>query len=184
MCSRRSQPGSGEATESNTSQRIKEIAQNRSLYYTTIMDIEDAYERLDVSFAGRQQLLTEYKSIYAAVADIPETRLFGKSPYGLNSTGDGDARNYASKVSEVQENDYDPPLLTLDEVIARTIGLEAPPTFKWNPLLDLSDAEQVGNRSVEMETIQKGNGGKPIMTVSEGSAHVQYASGCGVAGRR
>ena len=164
-------PGSGEGTVQN---KIEEIVKNRSLFYTTIMDAEDEYQRLNVSFDGRASLLAEYKSMFAAATDIPETRLFGRAPHGLNATGESDARNYSVKIAEVQENDYDPQLSKLDIVLAYNSGIQSPPPYKWKPLLDLSETEQVANRSVEMETLMKANAGKPIMTQKE--ARYQYST--------
>ena len=71
--------GSGEGS---AHQRVQDVIENRSIYGMTIMDAEDLYQRLDVSFAGRAQLLVEYRTMLSAAADIPMTRLFGQSPGG------------------------------------------------------------------------------------------------------
>ena len=166
--------GSGEGSALN---KIKEIHENRSMYHMTIMDADDLYHRLDVSFAGRPQLLEQYKVMLSAATDIPVTRLFGQSPGGLNATGDSDSKNYAIRIAEIQETVYDPVVRTLDMVLARVSGMWEPPKFTWSPLLDLSEAEQSANRGIEVDYLVKAVGSKPIMTVPEARYQLSRSHG-------
>ena len=111
--------------------------QMKSNYRTMMIDAEDEFERVSVSFGGIPDLLDRYASRLSAAADIPATRFLGRSPAGLNSTGEGDMINYAMRIQALQRRMLDGPLKLLDDVLARDAGLKEPPPYQWNSLVDL-----------------------------------------------
>ena len=54
----------------------------------------------------------------AGAAEIPATKLFGRSPEGMNSTGESDLRNYYEMISQLQERVLRPALEKLLPVMA------------------------------------------------------------------
>ena len=50
--------------------------------------------------------------------EIPATRLFGRSPEGMNATGDSDIQNYYEKISTKQDAQLRPILEKLLPVIS------------------------------------------------------------------
>ena len=78
----------------------------------------------------------------AAIEDIPQTRFMGRSPAGLNATGDSDLKNWALKVEGNRDTQLAEPLDLIHTVVARNDGMEAPPEHQWHPILDMSDQER------------------------------------------
>ena len=59
----------------------------------------------------------------AGAAEIPATRLFGRSPQGLNATGEADMKNYYERVAQIQESMFRPALDRLLPVLfVSTLG--------------------------------------------------------------
>ena len=55
------------------------------------------------SFAGLSDVYELFMMDMAGAAEIPATRLFGRSPEGLNATGESDLKNYYEHISQLQE---------------------------------------------------------------------------------
>ena len=54
----------------------------------------------------------------AGAAEIPATKLFGRSPQGFSATGESDLKNYAEMISSLQERMLRPALEKLLPVMA------------------------------------------------------------------
>lgn len=64
------------------------------------------------------------------------TRLFGRSPAGMNATGESDLTNYYDMVASIQKTDVSRSMYTLDEVLIRSaLGSRPDDLFMtWRPL--------------------------------------------------
>lgn len=116
--------------------------QMKSNYRTMMIDSEDEFERVAVSFGGIPDLLDRYATRLSAAADIPATRFLGRSPSGLNATGESDMINYAMRIQALQRRMLDGPLMLLDQVLARDKGLKESPSYQWNSLVDLGKKQE------------------------------------------
>ena len=133
-------PGLDEQSAEQMADRINEL---KSIYRTIFLDADgEEFTRTDVSWTGWPELMDRYARRLAAAADIPETRFWGRSPAGMNSTGDSDMANYALHVAAQQTDLLTDPLMVLDRVLARSMGLMEPPEYRWRSLMDLSDLDQ------------------------------------------
>jgi hypothetical protein len=63
------------------------------------------------------QIMDSFILVVAGAADIPMTRLLGQSPKGLQSTGDGEERDYQSMIKARQDEQLAPALDRVDEVL-------------------------------------------------------------------
>jgi phage-related protein (TIGR01555 family) len=119
-------------------------AMMKSFNRVLLIDGNDDHSQKTNSFAGVKDVIQQFMSDIAGGADIPATRLFGKSPDGMNASGDSDTRNYYDRISSDQEDKLLPPLELLDEVIFRaSLGMypdDLETTF--NPLWQMSDTEK------------------------------------------
>lgn len=78
-------------------------------------------EQLDsktYSFSGIAQVMEVFMYDIAGAAEMPFTKLFGRSPAGLNSTGESDLQNYYDSIGQKQETYLSPALDKLLPVIA------------------------------------------------------------------
>lgn len=120
----------------------KHINDLRSIHRILFVDAEGDYSRVSVPFSGLPQTLNELSRRIAAAVGVPVTRFLGQSPVGLQSTGEGEMKNYANEVAAMQENVLRPVLKRLYTIIARSAGLAAAPEFHFPSLVDVSDKDK------------------------------------------
>ncbi|GAM06338.1 phage portal protein [Novosphingobium sp. MBES04] len=106
---------------------------------------DDAGEKLDdyqVTWAGIPAMMDAFDQRVAAVSDIPFTRLTGRSPAGMNATGESDDRNWNKMVMSGQQLETRPCLAKLDPVLIRSAGVSPDGIWwKWAPLSIETDKE-------------------------------------------
>lgn len=134
---------SGAGDEMSIQDRMSQTSILRSIFRTIFMDSEDSFERHAVNFSGLPELMDRNAVRLAAAADIPETRFWSKSLTGLQSTGDGEARNYAMKVESDQNNKLPEPLRKIDAVLQKHLGLSENINYEFPSILDLSEKDKV-----------------------------------------
>jgi len=142
--------------------RLAINAQARSLHGTNVMDTEDEWETRQLAFANLDKLMESFAGFASAATDIPQTRLLGRSPAGMNSTGDGDERNYSTMISSKQEVELGPLLDRLDEYLIPSALGSKPDTvrFLFAPLTQMTEKEKADIFKTKMEGVDKvANGG-------------------------
>ena len=77
------------------------------------------------------------------VAEIPAVKLFGRSPAGMNATGEADLKNYYELIAQLQERHLRPALEKLLPVMALSAWGTLPEDlgFVFNPIAAESPAE-------------------------------------------
>lgn len=122
--------------------RLHLMQYSKSTNQLVILDKEDEYASKTLSLTGVPAMAMAVLETLAGTADIPVTRFLGRSPGGLNSTGDGDLRNYYDALASEQKGDLTAALRPLDLALARSAGVRTEPQYSWRPLWQLSDAEK------------------------------------------
>ena len=69
-----------------------------------VMDKDDDLQTFQYSFSGLDEIYDKFMLDIAGAANIPATRLYGRSPAGMNSTGEGEETNYNNDIEQEQEN--------------------------------------------------------------------------------
>lgn len=114
----------------------------------------EEYEQKAYSFSALSDIMDRFSQNSAGAADIPMTRLFGRSPGGMNSTGDSDLRNYYDRIKADQNLKLRPALANLDECLIRSALGSRPEEihYLWNSLWQVSDKERsdLGTATVGM----------------------------------
>lgn len=82
----------------------------RTSYGLQVLSAEDSYENHPYTFSGLSDIYEQFMMDMAGAAEIPATKLFGRSPQGLNSTGESDLRNYYESIAQLQERMLRPAL--------------------------------------------------------------------------
>lgn len=123
--------------------RFQLVASLKSIVNATVMDKEDEWEQKTINFAGLPDIQDRALLIMCGLADIPATRLLGKSPQGLQSSGDGELKNYYDNVAARQKLVIGPAIHPLMEVLIRSALGSRPPEihWNWNPLWQMSAKE-------------------------------------------
>jgi uncharacterized protein len=90
----------------------------RSAGRAIMLDAEmEDFTRVATPFAGIDSVLELFMLRLAAAADMPVTLLMGRSPSGMNATGDSDFRAWYGKIATEQETKLKPKLLRLYKMI-------------------------------------------------------------------
>ena len=115
---------------------ISEENRFRTSYGIQLLSKEDSYENHPYSFAGLSDIYELFMMDLAGAAEIPATKLFGRSPAGMNSTGEADMRNYYEMISGLQERMLRPALERLLPVMTISCWGYLPEdlSFVFNPL--------------------------------------------------
>lgn len=83
-------------------------------------DGED-YQRIEVgALSGLPATLDHYMMLLSGVSGIPVTILYGRSPAGLNATGESDIRAFYSMIASEQTNELIPRATKLVQMILRS----------------------------------------------------------------
>lgn len=129
-------------------ERILQTMQNenrlRTSYGIQVMSADDSMETHSYSFAGLSDIYESFMMDMAGAAEIPATKLFGRSPQGFNSTGESDLRNYYDMIAQSQERNLRPALEKLLPVMAISCWGYVPEDLEivFEPVMTTSPAER------------------------------------------
>lgn len=121
-------------------------AQNElmSSFGLQFLDAGDSFETHQYTFAGISDVYKTFMSDISGAAEIPATKLFGRSPEGMNSTGESDLTNYYDAISSKQERILRPALEKLFPIICISCFGAMPDDFdfEFNSVRSSSEAER------------------------------------------
>ena len=109
-----------------------------------IMGQKDQFTTHQYSFAGLSDIYEMFMLDISGAAAIPVTKLFGRSPAGMNATGESDMANYYDSIEEQQEATLRPmlerllPIMCLSEFGAIPDDLD----FEFEPVRRPSEEEK------------------------------------------
>lgn len=100
-----------------------------------LLDENDEFDTKQYSFTGISQVLENFMMDISGCAEIPCTKIFGRSPAGMNATGESDLQNYYDSIEQKQENILRPTMDKLIPVIAVSTWGYVPEDidFTFNP---------------------------------------------------
>lgn len=104
----------------------------------------DGVQQLQYGFGGLPEVLDGAMLDVSGATAIPATRLFGRSPAGMNSTGESDEKNYHATLEQVRSVHIMPALEKLLPVICMSVLGEIPENaeFKLPPLAEMTPTEK------------------------------------------
>lgn len=110
-----------------------------------IMDAADGLETHQYTFGGLADCYQQFIMDISGAAEIPVTKLFGRSPSGLNATGESDLQNYYDMIGEKQESILRPILNKLLPPFMVSMFGAVPDDldFDFNPVSEPSDKERM-----------------------------------------
>jgi uncharacterized protein len=119
---------------------------------TLILGGDETYDRKQTSFTGIPEMMNAHHEVVAAALDMPLTRFMGRSPGGLNSTGDNELRNYYDMIRARQSTDLADTLKPLDDALKAHCGaLGDDVTYEWASLWVPSPKEKADIEKIESE---------------------------------
>lgn len=69
-----------------------------------VLDKEDEFQTFQYAFGGINEIYQSFMMDISGASGIPVTKLFGRSPAGMNATGESDMQNYYEVVEQAQES--------------------------------------------------------------------------------
>lgn len=159
--------------QADLDRRVALIAQgenllNASIYQLPVQSgsgasaISVGGEKIDdyqVNWSGIPAMMDAFDQRVAAVADIPFTRLMGRSPAGMNATGEHDMDNWDRAVSSGQKLELRPCLEMLDAVLIPSAGVEPDGvTWRFAPLSVPSEKDEADTFDTVMDAMGKAQG--------------------------
>ncbi len=142
--------------------RIEIINASKSIINAVLLGENEEYTRETISVAGLADLVDRMQMNLSAVAKIPVSKLFGRSPAGMSATGEFDLRNYYDNASSAQETRMLFPLQYLTNYIGQYVypgGITAQDgnpaeeyTIEFNSLWEPTEKEQAEINKLNAET--------------------------------
>ena len=130
----------------NTVEGMNMLLNNNALQ---VLGSKDDYQQHQYTFSGLGDVYDRFMMDVSGASGIPVTKLFGRSPAGLNATGDADMQNYYDTVESYQESQLRPVLDKLLPIIFMSELSAVPDDFDYtfNPVRRSGeDEKQAANR--------------------------------------
>lgn len=110
----------------------------------SVVDKDDDFVTSQYTFSGISDVYELFMLDVSGAAEIPVTKLFGRSPAGMNSTGESDLTNYYDRVKQQQESDLRPIIEKLLPILALSTWGVIPDdlSFEFEPIRDSSESER------------------------------------------
>jgi phage-related protein (TIGR01555 family) len=114
-------------------QRMQLADMTRSAMRAIVIDANgEDFERVATPMTGLADTLDRFMVRLAAAAQMPVTKLFGRSPAGMNATGESDMRNWYDVVANKRKKTLQPAHERLLSILAgKPVKVEYPPM--WEP---------------------------------------------------
>ncbi len=109
-----------------------------------VLGENDEFQSFQYSFAGLGECYDRFMMDISGACEIPVTRLFGRSPAGMNATGESDLTNYYDMIREKQESILRPIYEKLLPIMFLSLFGKVPEdlNFEFNPLESPNDMEK------------------------------------------
>lgn len=154
--------------QDDLNRRVALIAQGENILSASIYNLpskdgagnESGGEKIEdyqVTWTGIPAVQDMLDQRVAAVADIPFTRLMGRSPAGMNATGAHDMDNYLAAIGAGQELEVRPCLERLDAVMLPSAGvvLDDDQTWRWSPLSKANPKDEADRMDKTADALTK-----------------------------
>lgn len=145
--------------ENQVLKRLQLVDTSRGLLNSIAIDSEgEQYDFKTFQFSGVKDVIDATCNMLSALTNIPQTILFGRSPAGMNATGDSDFESYYNFVEKIQRLMLKRNLRTLLDVVFRAgiasgdVAEEPDYKLEFKPLWSLSDTERAAVDQTKAQT--------------------------------
>lgn len=145
--------------ENQVLKRLQLVDTSRGLLNSIAIDSEgEQYDFKTFQFSGVKDVIDATCNMLSALTNIPQTILFGRSPAGMNATGDSDFESYYNFVEKIQRLMLKRNLRTLLDVVFRAgiasgdVAEEPDYKLEFKPLWSLSDTEHAAVDQTKAQT--------------------------------
>ncbi len=139
--------------------RLTQMDQAKHILNTILLDEDETFGRESATVSGIDKLIETVLMSLSAVTGIPVTLLMGKSPAGLQATGESDIRFYYDMIASEQEDKIQSEIERLiglvhgsSEYKGWTPGEDETAEVTFNPLWQPTEKEIAETRKTQAET--------------------------------
>lgn len=150
---------STEDGENKVLQRLQVIDMARGILNSIAIDTDgEDYDFKTLQMSGIKDVIDATCNMLSAVTDIPQTILFGRSPAGMNSTGESDFENYYNMVENIQKQNMKANARIVIDLILKQGALEGAipeaPKYKvkFAAMWSMSDTEKANVEQTKAQT--------------------------------
>lgn len=149
--------------EDKVLQRLQVIDMARGILNSIAIDNDgEDYNYESLQMSGVKDVIDATCNMLSAVTNIPQTILFGRSPSGMNSTGESDLENYYNMVENIQKQNMKANARTVIDLILKQGLVEGEITdipkykMKFAALWSISDNEKadIENKKAQTEYVK------------------------------
>jgi uncharacterized protein len=147
-----------EGNEALALTRLAMVEDSMNILSAGIVDKNDEVQLISQSFSALPEIDRRSLERLSAASNIPATVLLGKSPDGMNATGDGDLENFYSYI-EAEQCKIVPLMKQIFNVlICMLTGKEVKFTFEFNKPNQISPSRQMDIDAKVLDNVQKMDG--------------------------
>ena len=154
---------STDAGEDKVLQRLQVIDMARGILNSIAIDTDgEDYDFKSLPMSGVKDVIDATCNMLSAVTNIPQTILFGRSPAGMNSTGESDLENYYNMVENIQKQNMKANARTVIDLVLKQGLIEGKipeiPKYKMKfaALWSMSETERadVSQKNAQTEQVK------------------------------
>ena len=134
--------------------RIRNLHLFRSIFRILPLDARESVDQIGAVMTGVDAILDRVWMRVSSASRIPVTLLAGRSPAGMQATGESDMIQFYDYISSEQEDRLRPPLERLCRIILLEDGKPEPESWKFEfvPLKQMTEKETADLRKTVAET--------------------------------
>lgn len=146
---------STDTAKTQLTKRFEAINMSKSAINAAILDEGETYTKNFTTVSGLPELIDRFMLQLSGSTGIPVTRLYGRSPAGLNATGEADIRNYYDIIEAQQRNRLYTQLMRCFQLICLWKKLDfSSLNVTFNSLYQLTETEKAQIEKDEATTFQ------------------------------
>lgn len=144
-----------EGNEALALTRLSMVEDSMNILSAALLDKNDEVVQISQSFGSLPEIDRRSLERLSAASNIPATVLLGKSPDGMNSTGDSDLENFYNYI-ESEQKKIEPQMRQIFNVLVCMLaGKELDFIFEFNKPNQISQSKQIDLDSRVLDNIQK-----------------------------
>ena len=129
--------------EAQVINRMEIIQMAKSVIHGVLLGEGEEYTRDSIPLGGMGEIIDRFMARVSSTSGIPITKLFGRSPAGMNATGESDQNDYYDQVKNKQQVKLKPGIRQLIDIMVAWKKIKTPVIIKFNPLFQLTEKEQM-----------------------------------------
>lgn len=139
--------------------RLEVIALAESMFNASVYDggedgkSGESITDVDYTWTGAKDVMGAYAEFAAAISDIPATRLLGRAPEGMNSSGDSQQKDWNKRIKAMQSLELGPCLDRLDAYLIPSAGAPADATWQFEELDEADETAQATQFKTTVEAM-------------------------------